>query len=247
VTEHGAVIGVVAADEVITITIDRQHRRNALNHDAVTALDEAVTAAVAGGARCIVLTGAGGHFCAGADLKELEDLAFTERLRVMLDHLTDVPVPTIAAIDGSCMGLGMQLALACDIRIATESARFAVPVAKLGLMVDHQTLQRLAVVLGSGAARHLVLTAEVLTAADGHRLGLVQSIGDLTAAHELALRVTTLAPLALTGSKLGLNRLERDLDDAEYTAAFSAAWASEDLAEGRLAFAERRPPRFEGR
>jgi enoyl-CoA hydratase len=234
------------AGAVATITIDRQDRRNALNHEAVVELDDSVGDALAAGVRCIVLTGAGGHFCAGADLKELEDLAFTERLRVMLDHLADAPVPTIAAISGSCMGLGMQLALACDIRIANDTARFAVPVAKLGLMVDHWTLQRLVANFGMGAARHLVLTAQVLTAEDGHRLGFVQQLGGLADAVDLAERVTTLAPLALSGSKLGLNHLEADLDDPEYTAAFRRAWASEDLAEGQRAFAERRPPSFEG-
>ncbi len=232
---------------IATITIDRPERRNALNFEAVAELDEAIEASLSEGARCIVLTGVEGHFCAGADLKELEDLAFTERLRVMLDRLADAAVPTIAAISGSCMGLGMQLAVACDLRVATDDARFAVPVAKLGLMVDHWTLQRLVATFGAGAARHLVLSAEVLTAGDGHRLGFVQQVGDLDAARVVASRIVTLAPLALAGSKLGLNLLERRLDEPEYTAAFRRAWASEDLAEGRAAFAERRAPNFEGR
>ncbi len=242
---HGIVTEVVDTTTVVTIT--RTERRNALHHDAVVALDDAVAAALERGSRCLVLTGADGHFCAGADLKELEDLAFTRRLRVMLDNLAGAPIPTIAAISGSCMGLGMQLALACDVRYATPDARFAVPVAKLGLMVDHWTLQRLVRTLGTGAAREMVLTAEVLTAEDGHRLGFVQRLAGLDAALVTAERVASLAPLSLSGSKLGLDRVERHLDDPDYVAAFERAWASEDLVEGRAAFAERRTPRFEGR
>lgn len=239
------------ADAVATISIERPERRNALNLEAVVALDDAIDQTLeqvtAGEIRCLILTGSDGHFCAGADLKELEDLTFTQRLRIMLDHLAEVPIPVIAAISGSCMGLGMQLALACDVRLATNDARFAVPVAKLGLMVDHWTLGRLASTFGPGAARHLVLTAEVLDAANAHRLGFVQQFGDLDAAVELATRVTGLAPLALAGSKLGLNLLEQHHREPAYEVAFGRAWASEDLVEGRRAFSERRPPNFQGR
>jgi len=241
------VIRLDLADSVATIYIERPERRNALNLDAVIALDEAFDQATAENVRCLVLTGSDGHFCAGADLKELEDLTFTQHLRTMLDHLAELPVPTIAAISGSCMGLGMQLALACDVRLATPDARFAVPVAKLGLMVDHWTLGRLAATFGPGAARHLVLTAEVLEAADAHRLGFVQQIGDLSAATKLAARVTSLAPLSVSGSKLGLNLLEVRHRDPAYEEAFGRAWASDDLVEGRRAFAERRSPLFRGR
>jgi enoyl-CoA hydratase len=233
-------------DTTTIITISRPRRRNALNHAAVEAIDAAVLAADARGARSIEITGADGNFCAGADLKELEDLEFTRRLRIMLDHLAEVPVPTIAAISGSCMGLGVQLAVACDIRFATPDARFAVPVAKLGLMVDHWTLQRVALTFGSGAARQMVLTAEVLTADDGFRLGFVQRLAGLDVALEVAARVAALAPLSLAGSKLGLNRVERHLDDADYTAAFERAWGSADLVEGRNAFTEGRSPQFRG-
>lgn len=235
------------ADSVATIHIERPERRNALNLDAVIALDEAFERATAENVRCLILTGSDGHFCAGADLKELEDLTFTQRLRVMLDHLAELEVPTISAISGSCMGLGMQLALACDVRLATSDGKFAVPVAKLGLMVDHWTLGRLADTFGPGAARHLVLTAEVLDTDAAYRLGFVQQIGDLSAATELAARVTSLAPLSISGSKLGLNMLETRHRDPAYEEAFGRAWASEDLVEGRLAFAERRPPQFRGR
>ncbi len=244
VPEHGVVTEVVETTTVVTIT--RQERRNALHHDAVVALDDAVAAALERGSRALVLTGAGGHFCAGADLKELEDLAFTRRLRVMLDNLAGAPIPTIAAISGSCMGLGMQLALACDLRYATPDARFAVPVAKLGLMVDHWTLQRLVRTFGTGAAREMVLTAEVLTAEDGHRLGFVQRLAGLDAALVTAERVASLAPLSLAGSKLGLDRVERQLDDPDYVAAFERAWNSADFAEGIDAFRNRRTPVFRG-
>jgi enoyl-CoA hydratase len=145
------------------------------------------------------------------------------------------------------MGLGVQLALACDVRLATPDARFAVPVAKLGLMVDHWTLGRLAATFGPGAARHLVLTAEVLDTDAAFRLGFVHQVGDLADATALAARVVTLAPLSLAGSKLGLNLLEQPPHDSSYEVAFGRAWASEDLAEGRAAFAERRPPEFHGR
>jgi enoyl-CoA hydratase len=240
------VIHLSVDERVATVRIDRPERRNALNLEAVEELDAAVEQVAGSDARALVLCGTDGHFCAGADLKELEDLTFTQRLRQMLDHLADLPIVTIAAVSGSCMGLGMQLALACDVRVATDDARFAVPVAKLGLMVDHWTLERLAATFGHGAARHLVLCAEVLDAADGHRLGFVQQIGGLDDALALAARVTTLAPLSIAGSKLGLGTLAHRPDATAYEDAFRRAWQSEDLAEGRQAFAERRSPEFRG-
>ena len=140
-------------DRVAVITIDRTERRNALNLDALEALDTAVADALRQGAAAIVFTGAGGHFCAGADLKELEDHTFDTRLRGVLENVATAPVPTFAAISGACMGLGMQLALACDIRVATDDAYFGIPAGKLGLVVNHWTLQRLAHFFGFGAAR----------------------------------------------------------------------------------------------
>ena len=148
---------------VATITIDRPERRNALNAEALDELDGAIARAVQEKARAIVLTGASGHFCAGADLSELEDVAFTRNLGAVLVRLAQQPILTVAAISGSCMGLGMQLALACDVRVVADDARFAVPVAKLGLMVDHWTIDRLVRFWGEGAARLLTMTAAVKT------------------------------------------------------------------------------------
>ena len=233
--------------DIATITIDRPERRNALNLDALNELDATVTDAFDGGARCLILAGAAGHFCAGADIKELEDLAFTQRLREVLDHVAELPIVTIARIEGSCMGLGMQLAVSVDVRVAAPDARFAVPVAKLGLMVDHWTLQRLVSGWGNGAARHMALTAEVLTAEDAFRLGFVQQIGGTAEVQAIAERVTTLAPLSIAGTKLGLNLVDRKLDDPAFQEAFRAAWESDDLAEGQRAFGERRAPEFRGR
>jgi enoyl-CoA hydratase len=237
----------VIADGVAVITIDRTERRNALNLAAVVAIEDAVSAAVDSGVAAIIVTGEGGHFCAGADLKEMEDQSFDLRLRQMLQHVATVPVPTFAAISGACMGLGMQLALACDIRVVTPDAYFGIPAGRLGLVVNHWTLQRLSRALGFGAARLMILAAETLSEEDAWRLGFTQVRGDIDAAHALAQRVRELAPLSLAGSKLGLNLVERDLDEPAFHEAFTKAWTSEDLAEGQLAFTERRKPVFKGR
>ena len=235
-------------DGGVVLTIDRQARRNALNLAALEELDAAVTAAEEAGARTLVLTGAGGHFCAGADLTELEDVAFTERLAEVLAHLAHLPLVTIAAIEGSCMGLGMQLAVACDVRVVADSARFAIPVARLGLMVDHWTIDRATRLFGEGATRHMVLTGAVLDAEDAWRLGFAQVRGGLDEALALADLAAALAPLTQAGSKIGFEaRAERVGDPQAYRDAFHRAWASEDLAEGQRAFAERRTPLFEGR
>ncbi|QBF45561.1 enoyl-CoA hydratase-related protein [Janibacter limosus] len=232
-------------DAVTVVTIDRTHRRNALDLTALEELHAAVVTALDAGSRALVLTGAEGHFCAGADLTELEDVSFTERLAEVLQHLAAAPITTIAAISGSCMGLGMQLAVACDLRVVDSPARFAVPVAKLGLMVDKWTLDRVARLWGEGAARHMVLTAAVLTDDDAWRLGFAQERGDLDVAIDLARRAVPLAPLSQSGSKLGMGAIPAP--DAVYSEAFARAWASKDLVEGQRAFGERRTPSFEGR
>ena len=232
-------------DHVATVTIDRPERRNALNLDSLEELHTHVRESVSQGARALIVTGAAGHFCAGADLTELEDVSFTRRLAQVLDHLATVPITTVAAISGSCMGLGMQLAVACDLRVVADDARFAVPVAKLGLMVDAWTMDRVARFWGEGAARAMVLAARVLDADDAWRLGFTQQRGTLDDARALARSTVGLAPLSQAGSKIGLD-LGWHGDRAAFDEAFLRAWSSSDLAEGQRAFTERRTPRFQG-
>lgn len=233
---------------VAVVTLDRPERRNAVNLDALVALRAAVDAAVGDEVRALVLTGAEGHFCSGADLGDVETPEFVATLHDLLVALREVPFPTIAAVDGFALGAGTQLAIACDLRMATATAGFGVPAAKLGLMVDQWTLRRLVALGGQAIARDVLLTAEVTTGERAHALGLVQRLGTLDDALEWAERITRLAPLTLAGFKVGL--AEADADEATtpaYAAAFERAWASHDLAEGLRAFADKRPPVFEGR
>lgn len=233
---------------VALVVIDRQERRNALDHEALEQLLDALGRT--GSARALVLTGAGGHFCAGADLSGVEDATFTDLLREVLAALRDDPRPTIAACDGAALGAGTQLAVACDLRVATPSARFGIPAARLGLSVDHWTVQRLALLAGAGPARAMLVAAETYGGEEAARFGLVQRLGDLDEALGWADEIAALAPLTIAAHKLALNRLEMAVGrggDADVQAAADAAWASEDLQEGMAAFRERRLPRFRGR
>ena len=234
---------------VALVTIDRPERRNAVDREALAGLQAALADAQTADpvTRVFVLTGAGGHFCAGADLTGLEDESFAATLRVVLQGLHDAPFPTIAAVDGAALGAGTQLAIACDLRVATARARFGIPAAKLGLMVDHWTVQRLALLAGHGPATAMLLAADVLSGDDALRLGLAQRAGDLDDALAWANDIAALAPLTIQGHKIALNRLEADLGtDPAVADAFKRAWGSADLREGLAAFHERRSPAFRG-
>jgi enoyl-CoA hydratase len=238
----------VADGRVVVLTLNRPDRRNAVDGAVCDALANAVRAAASDGrTRAIVLAGDGPHFCAGADLKAGESITFASNLRGALNALRDAPVCTIAAVQGAALGAGMQLAIACDLRVVAADARFGIPAAKLGLMVDHWTVQRVAALAGQGPARAVLLACEELDAPTALSLGLASRSGDREAAIAWAERIAELAPLTIAGHKLALNRLEPAADDDDVRAAFERAWASDDLAEGRRAFAEKRAPRFNGR
>lgn len=233
-------------ERVTVLTIDRPDVRNAVDIPTLERLHAGIVGA-AEESRVIVLRGAGGHFCAGADLGSVEDDEFVARLRDVLLALRDVERPVVAAIEGAALGAGTQLAVACDLRVATADARFGIPAAKLGLMVDQWTVQRLTLLAGHGPARAMLLAAETITGEDAHRLGLVQRVGDVDAALAWADEIAALAPLTIAGHKLSINRCEPELArDDDVNAAFERAWASRDLAEGMTAFRERRTPQFGG-
>ncbi|HEX2850316.1 MAG TPA: enoyl-CoA hydratase [Acidimicrobiales bacterium] len=232
---------------VSVITLNRPERRNAVSGEACVALADAVDAARYDGARAIVLTGTGPHFCAGADLSGVEDEHFAQQLRGALRSLHEAPIVTIAAVHGAALGAGMQLAVACDLRVVAPDARFGIPAAKLGLMVDHWTVQRVALLAGYGPARAVLLAADEIDAGAAVNLGLASRTGDLESAIAWAERIAELAPLTIAGHKVALNALEPTLDDPAVTDAFRRAWSSDDLREGRAAFAEKRAPRFQGR
>ena len=233
-------------DRVALVTIDRPERRNAVDEETLAHLGDAVDAGADAGA--IVLTGAGGHFCAGADLAGVEGSELAVHLRRVLDALAGSPVPSIAAVEGAALGAGTQLAIACDLRVAAADATFGIPAARLGLMVDQATVQRLALLAGSGPARAMLLAAEVLSGAEAREAGLVQRTGGLDDALAWAEEIAVLAPLTIAGHKLMLSQLEAEpADDPAVEAAFRRAWDSDDLAEGLTAFREKRRPTFRGR
>ena len=234
-------------ERVVVVTIDRPERRNAVDHATLVALVEAQRAALEGGALVLVLTGAPPAFCSGADLTGVESGEFVDALVTALRGFAEMPIPTIAAIDGPALGAGTQLAIACDLRVASSTSTFGIPAAKLGLAVDHWTVERLAREFGWPIARAMLLSAQPyrtdqLIASGGiHRHG---SLGDaLTWAQEIA----ALAPLTISAHKLGLERsaLPPAVDEL-YESARAAAWASNDAEEGRTAFLDKRRPHFQG-
>ena len=241
-------LGVVRDGDVVTIELQREERRNALNTELVELLREAVLGAVADGARVIVLTGRGPLFSAGADLSGVYSDDFLDTLKDMLHTVESLPIPVIAAINGGALGAGVQLALASDLRVIAPDAYIAIPAAKLGISVDRWTVRRLASLIGGGPARTILLGAETVSAADAYTFGFANRVGTLADAQAWAKSIAELAPLSLRHMKLVFNDDgTREPETAQQRAALEAAWTSDDAEEGRLARQEKRSARFIGR
>jgi enoyl-CoA hydratase/carnithine racemase len=247
--------------EVLTLTLNRPERRNALDVALITALSGRLAAAGEDRAvRCVVLAGAGGAFCAGADLKEVMtgvqdpdagdvmERAYNPAIRA----IRRMPKPVIAAVDGVATGYGASLALAADIRLASDRARFALIFARVGLTLDGGASWLLPRLVGL-RAYELALTGDLIDAAEAHRIGLVNhvhAVSDLAReTTALARRLAAGAPLALAAIKANLNAalgpaLDAVLEDERI--AQRRLFATADVREGAMAFIEKRPARFTG-
>jgi enoyl-CoA hydratase/carnithine racemase len=244
---------------LLTITLNRPQRRNALT---LAMWQELRRLAEEAGAdervRALILTGAGEHFCAGADIGEFganrADPAQTKAYDDLVDEACAafgrVPKPVIAAIRGFCLGGGTGIALACDLRLCAPDAKFGIPAARLGIVYGLAETQSLLATVGLPRAKRLLFTAERIPAEEARRIGLVDEIaGDpLATAREMAASMAANAPLSIAGAKAILNGLAAGTLKPETAQALSAeASESEDYREGRAAFLEKRAPAFRGR
>jgi enoyl-CoA hydratase len=234
-------------ERVAVLTIQRPERRNAVDHESLVSLARFQTE-VADRARVVVLTGAPPAFCAGADLTGVEGDEFAAALSAALRGFANLPCITLAAVDGPALGAGTQLAVACDLRMATPTSQFGVPAAKLGLAVDQWTIERVSHEFGWSVARHMLLGVGVYSGEQLHRQGGVHRIGGLRDALEWANELAQYAPITIAAHKRGLEAVAEQLTaDANFEELRARAWASNDAVEGRTAFLEKRRPRFTGR
>ncbi|MEV7012663.1 enoyl-CoA hydratase-related protein [Streptosporangium sp. NPDC051022] len=235
-------------DHVATLRIDRPGKRNALSAAMWRALPGIVAPLAADPAvRVLVLTGAGGTFCSGADISEIAGLADGDDdtgLTVLAERaLAEFPKPTIAMIEGFCVGGGCQLAVACDLRLAAEDARFGITPAKLGVVYPLSSTRRLVDLVGPSTAKLLLYSAEFADAATALRTGLVDEVHAPRALRE---RVYGLARTLAGRSQLTLAATKEVVDGRADEARFRH-WqreSREETAEGVAAFLEGRPPRF---
>ena len=212
--------------------------------------------------RVIVLNGAGGKsFVSGADISKFDKersskeavLSYNKRTQKVYENLETFPKPTIAMINGYCIGGGLNLAVCCDIRICSEKSKFAMPAAKLSLGYPFSSIKRLFDVMGPGMAKHFMFTADKISAKEALTCGLIQKLiseDDIeTFVKDYALTISKNAPLTIKAMKqIGVEILknpdERDLLICEQLA--SACFDSEDYKEGRRAFMEKRQANFKG-
>jgi enoyl-CoA hydratase/carnithine racemase len=245
---------------VARIELDNQPL-NLVTGEMMERLDAALDALTRDGTtRVVVLTGAGTRaFCAGSDVKEFEALAGRVAQGKLLYEkyvyrkLAELPIPTIAAIEGDALGGGLELALCCDLRVASARARFGMPEVRLGVIPGSGGTQRLPAVVGPARAKELILVGELIDAPRAEQIGLVNVVvgaGEaLAAATDMGERIAARGPVAVRAAKRLVGHAA-DLDlDAGMAAELDASehvFSSDDMLEGARAFFEKRPPGFSG-
>ena len=256
-----SVVIIEKLDRVAWVTLNRPDKLNALNNELLKEL-ECQLAGLENDPEVgvIVLTGAGEKaFVAGADISELKDLdSASARVQALkgqevFNRLERMPKPVIAAVNGFALGGGCELALACHIRIASENARFGLPEVSLGIIPGYGGTQRLPRLVGKGVALDMILSGEMVGAADALRMGLVSRVlpqAELkAAAAKLAATILSRGPLALRSALAAVHQgLEMPLEQGlQYEAAvFGLLASSQDMQEGMGAFLEKRPAQFKG-
>lgn len=250
------------ADGVVTITLDRPHKKNAINRvmwDELLAVASEIVRSAED--RCVVLTGAGGDFCSGADLSSeggagpaTHQLANMRGINAVLQAFHDLPQPTIAKVDGVVAGVGLSLALGCDLVVATEDSRFSTIFAKRGLSLDGGQSWLLPRIVGMHRAKELALFADVLPAAEILSMGLINRVVPSDEIDALvatwAARLAAGPPIALAMTKRMLNRsfeqtFEQALDDEARCQTVN--FGTQDTVEAITAFLQKRDPKFSGR
>jgi enoyl-CoA hydratase/carnithine racemase len=253
------------AEAVTRLTISNPERRNALDHEILDAIAEVLPQLHRGiENRCVLITGAPPLFSAGYDIAGIPDQSFERDAEALVAHpfhaameaIAKHPWPTVAAINGHCLGGGLELAITCDLRICAAGAKLGMPPAKLGLIYSHTGLRKFLDVVGLARTKELFLTGRNLDAARADAIGLVNEVvADEELESEavaLALAIAENAPLSMRGNKQAINLLN---DVAELTAQQEAGlvalrescFESDDFREGIRAFGEKRRPQWKGR
>lgn len=253
------------AAAVARLTISNPAKRNALDHEILDAITATVPQLDSGiDVRCLVITGADPVFSAGYDIGGIPDESFSEDAEALVAHpfpaaletLDAFPWPTLAALNGHCLGGALELAITCDLRIASDAAKFGMPPAKLGLIYGHTGLERFIETIGAPRTRELFFTGQNLTATRADAINLVNRLaapGELEAESvELAAIIAANAPLSMRGNKRVIRTLIENpvLDEdqvRELVELRESCFVSEDFKEGIRAFGEKRPARWSGR
>jgi enoyl-CoA hydratase/carnithine racemase len=253
------------ADAVARLRIHNEPKRGALDHDILDGLAELVPSLDRGiETRCLILTGSGKMFSSGYDIGDIPDEVFAEEAEKIVAHpfsraieaVENFSFPTLAALNGHALGGGLELALACDLRVAAEPAKLGMPPGKLGLIYSHTGLQLFIDTIGAARTRELFLIGRNLPAARAEQIGLVNDVfaPDALEAEAVALaaEIATNAPLSLKGNKRVINELlgfarlsdeqQRELIDLRLS-----SFSSEDFREGVRAFGEKRKAEWKGR
>jgi enoyl-CoA hydratase/carnithine racemase len=253
------------AEAVVRIRISNPERRNALDHEILDTLAETLPRLDQGiETRCVMITGAPPAFSAGYDLTSIPSQTFERDAEALVAHpfhdameaLAAHPWPTVAAINGHCLGGGLELAVTCDLRICAAGAKLGMPPAKLGLVYSHTGLRKFLDTLGLARTKELFLTGRNYGAQRAEEIGLVHDVvGDAAferAAVELAAGIAANAPLSMRGNKhaievLNANPVLSEQQESDLIALRESCFVSEDLREGIEAFAEKRKPDWRGR